>query len=80
VQNIIIGYSLPKAMLEKAKINKLRFFAQLQNVLLVTNYKGIDPESNLTTTNTPAINTAQGLDSNVNPQQRTFTLGLNLGF
>jgi hypothetical protein len=76
IQNIVLGYTLPKAMLEKAKINKLRFFAQLQNVLLLTGYKGIDPESNLN----PGSNTQSGLDSNVNPQQRTFTLGLNLGF
>ncbi len=76
IQNIVFGYTLPKAVLEKAKINKLRFFAQLQNVLLITNYKGIDPESNLN----PGSNTQSGLDSNVNPQQRTLTLGLNLGF
>lgn len=78
IQNIVLGYTLPRALLDKAKINKLRVFAQVQNVLLVTGYKGIDPEAALS--QAPGNNGVAGLDQNINPQQRTFTLGLNLGF
>jgi TonB-linked SusC/RagA family outer membrane protein len=75
IQNITLGYTLPRASLDKIKLNKLRIFAQVQNVLLITKYKGIDPEASAT----PGSNTTAGIDSNTNPQLRTFTLGVNVG-
>lgn len=69
VQNIILGYSLPKSILGKGefKLSSVRVFAQVQNAFTITGYKGLDPELGL------------GLDNNVNPLSRTFTLGVNLG-
>ena len=46
----------------------LRLNATVQNVFVITNYKGLDPE----------IST--GIDNNLYPRPRTFSLGLNLLF
>ena len=69
IQNIVLGYSLPKSILGKGefKINSVRIFAQVQNAFTFTGYKGLDPELGL------------GLDNNVNPLNRTYTIGINIG-
>ncbi|MCX2453826.1 TonB-dependent receptor [Pedobacter sp. PLR] len=44
IQNVQIGYQLPKAALTKLKLNSLRLFASVQNLATITNYTGFDPE------------------------------------
>jgi TonB-linked SusC/RagA family outer membrane protein len=71
VQNIILSYSLPKTLLEKTgefKLNSVRVFAQVQNAYTFTKYNGLDPEL------------GAGFDNNTNPLNRTYTIGLNVGF
>ncbi|WP_316842851.1 SusC/RagA family TonB-linked outer membrane protein [Pedobacter gandavensis] len=46
----------------------LRVSANVQNVFVWTKYKGLDPES------------TTGIDYNLYPRPRTYTLGLNVGF
>ncbi len=48
----------------------------LQNVFVITNYTGLDPEiaANAPTAGNP------GIDNNLYPRPRVFALGLNLGF
>lgn len=69
--NFAIGYTLPTDLTKKASIQSLRIFVQAQNALTFTNYTGIDPE-----TNTNGF----GVDWNGNPQQRVYSVGVNLGF
>ena len=76
LSNITLGYSLPTSFLNRINVNRLRIFAQAQNILTVTKYTGLDPESYTTTTTA----TNFGVDYNSNPQQKVFTFGLNLGF
>lgn len=78
IQNIILGYSVPKDVLRKANIGvaNVRIFGQLQNAFTFTNYKGLDPELNANGN----VNQTFGLDFNTNPQFRTLTFGLNVGF
>lgn len=71
IQNIVLGYSLPKSFLQKSgtfKFSNVRVFAQVQNAFTFTNYKGVDPELGVL-----------GIDNNVNPLNRTYTLGVTLG-
>jgi TonB-linked SusC/RagA family outer membrane protein len=70
-QELTLGYSIPKSIIEKAKLSKLRVYAQVQNAFLITGYKGIDPE---------VSNTGTGVDFNANPRPRTFVFGVNVGF
>ncbi len=78
IQNIVLGYSLPKALLEKGgfKLSNVRIFAQVQNAFTFTKYKGLDPELGSVSN---GVN-FPGLDNNTNPLSRIYTLGLNVGF
>lgn len=74
--NVSLGYTLPKATIQKAGIESLRIFVQGQNLLTFTEYSGLDPE---TSTNF-STNAGFGEDFNGNPQQRVISAGINLGF
>lgn len=76
LRNVSFGYTLPKTLLGKAKINNLRVYVAGQNLGIITKYPGPDPEvaSN-------GVNAAgQGSDRNSGPNARTYTMGLSLGF
>ena len=65
MDNISLGYNVGRMMYNKINI---RISAAVQNVFVLTNYKGLDPE------------VAGGVDFNLYPRPRTFSLGLNVGF
>ncbi len=46
LQNVTLGYSLPKTILDRIGFSKLRFYATANNPLLISDYKGkgFDPE------------------------------------
>lgn len=69
LKNVELGYSFPKRWISKAKIQKLRVYAGIQNALTVTNFPGWDPER-------PSTNIA----SEVYPQVRVYNFGLNVNF
>jgi TonB-dependent starch-binding outer membrane protein SusC len=78
VQNIVLGYRLPGNVLNNAfngNVRTARLFAQVQNPFLFTNYSGIDPESNQY-----GSQLNFGIDWNVAPIIRTWSVGLNVGF
>jgi TonB-dependent starch-binding outer membrane protein SusC len=62
---ISLGYNFGK--LNKSKIG-LRVTANVQNVFVVTNYSGIDPEH------------FGGIDNQIYPRPRIFSLGVNLDY
>ena len=70
LDNAQIGYNLPKEALEKMNIKKARIFVSGQNLWMITDYKGIDPE----------MVTSGGQDLYGVPRNRIFSLGLNVGF
>ena len=65
LDNLTIGYNFKKFLSEKVSA-KLSLGGQ--NLLLITDYKGIDPEVN------------GGIDNNIYPRPRIYTLGLNVNF
>ncbi|MEI7831201.1 MAG: TonB-dependent receptor [Prolixibacteraceae bacterium] len=67
LQNLILGYTLPKSLLNKIRIQNLRVFVQGQDLLMFTKYKGIDPEME-----------SGGVDFNGTPRQSVVTFGINL--
>jgi TonB-linked SusC/RagA family outer membrane protein len=73
LRNIQLGYSLPKALIEKWKMKKLRVFANAQNAVNLFGYSGFSPEVGGTPTNA-------GVDINVYPLYATYNLGVNLTF
>jgi len=70
-QEITLGYSVPKRIVDRLKLTKVRIYTQVQNAFILTHYKGLDPE---------VSNTGTSVDFNANPRPRTFVLGLNVGF
>jgi TonB-linked SusC/RagA family outer membrane protein len=44
LKNLSIGYSLPKAIVRKADLERARLYLSAQNVFTLTRYNGIDPE------------------------------------
>ena len=72
MKNITLGYTLPKAILNKVGISKLRFYASADNLWYISAKKGVDPAMSMT----------GGLEVGqyVYPTMRTVSLGLNLEF
>lgn len=67
LKNLTIGYSLPKKLLAKAYIDRLRFYVSAQNLFTICDgYKGYDPES--------------GAGTSLYPIMKTFSFGVNLDF
>ena len=68
LKSLQIGYSLPRSIIGKIGIQKLRIYAQANNLFTLDNLpKGFDPES-------PEVN------NGYYPQQRTVMGGLTLTF
>jgi TonB-linked SusC/RagA family outer membrane protein len=66
LKTLQIGYTLPKVWTDKVAINSLRIFASGENLLMFTNYPGVDPEA--------------GSGLNIYPISRLLSLGVNLSF
>ena len=77
LSNLTIGYSLPQAWLEKAKISNVRIFVQGTNLFCATKYSGSDPEVDTRSSKNPL---ALGVDFSAYPKSRGFNVGLNLSF
>lgn len=70
-----IGYSVPKSLMNKWGIDKVRVFASGENLFTITKYKGYNPDIG-------GGALARGMDNSwdVYPLSRTLLLGLNLTF
>jgi TonB-linked SusC/RagA family outer membrane protein len=79
LQNISLGYTLPKALLQKSKIRSLRVYISAENLLTFTKYKGYDPEIG-TQNQGYGGNLDLGIDDAIYPQSRTLTAGASLSF
>ena len=77
LRTVTLSYNLPKALINRAKLNSVRLFVTGQNLLTFTNYAGWDPEVNA---DDVVTNIAQGYDFYTAPQARTLTGGINIGF
>ncbi|MBK0383102.1 TonB-dependent receptor [Pedobacter sp. SD-b] len=74
LNNITIGYTLPDKTLKKLRMERLRFYATVNNLAVLTNYSGYDPEVN-TRRSTPITS---GVDYSAYPRSSAFIFGLNL--
>ena len=75
IRNVQIGYSIPKTITERIKVNRIRFYVQASNLYTFTGYTGVDPEAN----SVGETNIGLGLDKFRPYFTRTFTMGINLG-
>jgi len=76
LNNLSIGYTLPKEIVSKLRFSNLRVYLSAQNLFTITKYTGLDPEINGKSDN---IHT-QGVDNGVVPQVSTYSVGLSVQF
>ena len=76
IQNISLGYTLPKKWLQKTPLQNVKVYANLQNVYTWTKYKGYDPEVG----NLWGNALYNGIDYGRYPSPRIYTFGLNVSF
>ena len=73
LKNLTFGYTVPKELTQKIRVNKLRFYFSGDNLLTFTKFpQGGDPERNYNSTN--------GTRLVYYPQNKVYSLGLNVEF
>lgn len=76
IQNISIGYNVPKNIIRKAYMTNLRVYLSCQNIYTFTNYSGFDPEIGTFNRGITLMN----VDNGHYPNPRSFTIGANVEF
>ncbi|MFI3316122.1 MAG: TonB-dependent receptor [Rikenellaceae bacterium] len=75
LSNISLGYTLPKDVVKKIRLQNLRVYASLNNIYTLTSYSGPDPEvSTRSSVLTP------GFDWSAYPRTTGATMGINVTF
>jgi hypothetical protein len=67
LRSVTLSYNLPKNIINRAKLTNARFFVTGVNLLTITNYKGVDPETSL-----------GGNDVFKYPVNKSVTIGLDI--
>lgn len=75
LRNLNFGYTLPRTLTSKYKIDRLRLYVVGTNLLLFTKYTGADPETRIERGEDQNI---QGYDFASPPTPRTIQFGVNL--
>ncbi len=75
MKSLVIGYSLPKKIIEKINLSRARFYIQMQNLINITSFDGFDYE----------VQTRSPLEIGVlrqgdYPHNKSITFGLDLQF
>jgi TonB-linked SusC/RagA family outer membrane protein len=73
-----IGYTLPKSIIGKWGMNRLRVYVMAENLFTVTNYSGYDPEIGVSPDSGGGAQF--GIDRGSYVQPKTILFGLSLGF
>ena len=76
IKNITLGYTFPKSLTQKMKIDNLRLQVNVQNLLTFTKYTGYDPEIGASTASVNVM----GLDNGRYPSPTVYSFGLNITF
>ena len=65
VQDLSLAYNVPPVVAERIRVNSMRVFGSVRNLLTLTDWPGWDPESGV-------------LGTDDGPMPRTFTIGVNI--
>ena len=76
LNNLTLGYTLPKNIVAKAKMSSLRVYATVNNLATFTNYSGYDPD--VTARRSDPL--TPGVDFAAYPKARTWVFGVNVNF
>ena len=65
LRNLQVGYSLPKQLISKYGISRLRVYCSIDNLFMISGFDGVDPEA---------------ISGNYYPLTRNYSFGLNITF
>ncbi|MGD9929739.1 MAG: SusC/RagA family TonB-linked outer membrane protein [Mangrovibacterium sp.] len=69
MDNVTLGYNFKKLLKKSAGLDlNLRLYSSVQNVFVITDYSGLDPEVN------------EGIDNDIYPRPRVYLFGLSVSF
>lgn len=74
--NITLGYTLPKTVLDKLKISNFRIYGTVNNLATISDYSGYDPD--VTARRSDPL--TPGVDFAAYPRARTWLVGVNVTF
>jgi hypothetical protein len=72
--NLQIGYKLPATILSKWGVERAKIYLQTTNLFTISKYSGLDPGVG------GSADTTLGLDFGTPPVDKSFNIGLSLGF
>jgi TonB-linked SusC/RagA family outer membrane protein len=75
LNNLQLGYTLPVNIVKKLNIDRVRIYAQAQNLFTLTKFKGLDPGIS-----TSGNDLAMGVVNNYTPTPQQILFGINIGF
>lgn len=76
INNLTLGYSLPKKLLSRIKISNVRFYGTVNNLATLTGYSGYDPD--VTARRSDPL--TPGVDFAAYPRAKTWLFGVNVTF
>jgi len=77
IQNVVLGYNVPRSFSQKVAVQNARVYLSIQNLYMFTKYHGFNPDASDAGENP----LAQGLDrGSTYPMSRTVSLGLSVSF
>jgi TonB-linked SusC/RagA family outer membrane protein len=80
LRNLTIGYTLPKVWANQIKMNQIRAFVIATNFITITKFPGLDPEIARDFDNSTDRNMSANITYLTPPQEKSFSLGVNLSF
>lgn len=76
LNTLTLGYTLPKTLTQKIRMQSCRFYVTGYNVFCLTDYSGFDPE----VSTRRGDNLTPGVDYSAYPKSRSIVFGVNLNF
>lgn len=80
LQNLTVGFTLPKDWTKKFACSQFRLYCTLNNVFCITNYDGYDPEVNSSIRGSKTSGLTPGADFSAYPKSFSWTAGVNITF
>lgn len=81
LNTITLGYTLPKKLVQRARISSVRVYGTLNNIYTFTSYSGYDPEVSISKSSDSATTSSSltpGIDNSSFPRAKSWVLGINL--
>ncbi|WP_300727003.1 TonB-dependent receptor [uncultured Bacteroides sp.] len=80
LQNLTLGFTLPKEWTKKFACNQFRLYCTLNNVFCLSGYDGYDPEVNSSIRGSKTSGLTPGADFSAYPKSFSWTAGVNITF